>query len=329
MTSNPASERSADPTAWTASDIPALQGKVAVVTGANSGLGLVTAVELARHGAAVTLACRDTVRGATALNEVLAQAPDASVQLATLDLASLDSVRAFALEWLAGHADGLDILVNNAGVMAVPRSLTVDGYERQFATNHLGHFALTGLLLPALASRPGARVVTVSSNAHKFGRINFDDLDGGRGYSAWRFYGQSKLANLLFAFELQRRADAAGLLLLSLAAHPGTSRTSLVANGPAANASGLREKVTHWGAGMMSQSAEMGALPQLYAATAPGLAGGSYIGPNGFLELTGHPKQVTPTKTARDVGAAHRLWQASERMTGVAYLDGAEDGLTG
>ena len=321
MTSDPASERSADTTAWTARDIPPLLGKVAVVTGANSGLGLVTAVELARHGAAVTLACRDAARGGAALEAVRAQAPDASVQLATLDLASLDSVREFAQQWLADHAEGLDILVNNAGVMAVPRSVTVDGHERQFATNHLGHFALTGLLLPALASRPGARVVTVSSNAHKFGRIDFDDLDGAKKYGSWRAYGQSKLANLLFAFELQRRADAAALPLLSMAAHPGTSRTNLVASGPAAHTSGLREKVTHLGGSVMSQPAAMGALPQLYAATAPGVPGGAYVGPSGFLELKGHPRLVTPSKAARDTGAAERLWTVSEGLTGVEYLD--------
>lgn len=308
---------------WTASDIPDLSGRTAIVTGANSGLGLVTATELARHGAHVTLACRDVVRGQAALETVQAAATGTggSASLGTLDLASLDSVRAFAEGWLADHDSGLDILVNNAGVMAVPRSLTVDGYERQFATNHLGHFALTGLLLPALNARPGARVVSVSSNAHKFGRMNFDDLHGTKRYMSWTAYGQSKLSNLLFALELQRRADAASLPLLSLAAHPGTSRTELVANGPSSGSTGLRKSITESASKIMSQSAEMGALPQLYAATEPSIPGGSYVGPDGVFELMGHPKIVTPTKAARDLESASRLWSVSEDLTGVRYLD--------
>jgi len=306
---------------WTAADIPPLEGRTAIVTGANSGLGLVTALELARHGASVTLACRDSSKGEAALATVREQVSDADIELRILDLASQESVRFFAEGWLANHSAGLDLLVNNAGVMAVPRELTVDGFERQLATNHLGHFALTGLLLPALTARPGARVVSVSSNAHKFGRMSFEDLHGGKKYGSWRAYGQSKLANLLFSAELQRRADAAGLALLSIAAHPGSSRTSLVANGPASGTSGMREKVKHTFGGMMSQPAEMGALPQLYAATAPGVPGGVYIGPDGFMELKGHPRVVTANKAARDIESAHRLWVVSERLTGVSYLD--------
>ena len=307
---------------WTAADIPPLTGRRAIVTGANSGLGLVAATELARHGASVTLACRDTAKGEAALAQVKATAhPDAVVGLATLDLASLESVREFATAWLADHPEGLDIQINNAGVMAVPRSLTVDGFERQLGTNHLGHFALTGLLLPALTARPGARVVTVSSNAHKLGRMNFEDLQGARKYGAWRAYGQSKLANLLFAFELQRRADAATLPLLSIAAHPGFARTNLIASGPATASSGIVSSVTGAVSGVMSQSAEMGALPELFAATAPGVPGGTYIGPDGFMEQKGHPRTVSANKAARNVEAAHRLWEVSERLTGVSYLD--------
>jgi len=308
-------------TTWTATDIPSLSGRTALVTGANSGLGLVTALELARAGAAVTLACRDSGRGQAAVDSVRSEVPGADLHLAELDLSSLDSVREFSAAWLADHTGGLDILVNNAGVMAIPRQLTSDGHERQFATNHLGHFALTGLLLPALTARPGSRVVTVSSNAHKFGRMDFDDPHGARKYSAWRAYGQSKLANLLFAFELQRRADRAGLALVSVAAHPGTSATNLVSSGPASGATGLRRTITERGSRLMSQSAEMGALPQLYAATAPGVPGGVYVGPSGFLEMKGHPRVVQPTKAARDVEDAHRLWQVSERLTDVRYLD--------
>ena len=207
--------------AWTTADIPDLTGRTAVVTGANSGIGFGAAVELARHGAAVTLAARDPDRGADALARLRSEVPAATAELGRLDLADLASVRAFATGY---RPDGLDLLVNNAGVMAVPLRHTPDGFESQFGTNHLGHFALTGLLLPKLLARPGARVVTVTSGYHRIGRIDFTDLDARDRYRKWPAYAQSKLANLLFTFELQRRADTAGVELLALSAHPGTRR---------------------------------------------------------------------------------------------------------
>ena len=316
----------ASPSKWTTADIPDLTGLRAIVTGANSGLGLVTATELARHGASVTMACRDQVKGAAALATVQQTAPEADcVTMAALDLASLASVREFSAGLLAENSGGLDILVNNAGVMALPkRETTVDGFERQLGTNHLGHFALTGLLLPALEQRPGARVVSVSSNAHKFGSMNFDDLMSEQKYGSWRAYGQSKLANLLFALELARRVDLAKIALISVAAHPGFSDTNLVANGPASRTSGVASvlnSVTGFATKLMSQSAQMGALPQLYAAVAPGVPSGAYVGPDGLAERAGYPKVVTPTKAAQDTEAARRLWNISEELTGVSYLD--------
>ncbi len=218
---------------WTAADIPDLSGREAVVTGANSGLGFQTALELARHGARVVMACRDQGRGAQAVDRVRAAAPGAQVELGALDLAELASVRRFAA-WYRERREreGLDLLVNNAGVMAIPHRRTADGFEMQLGTNHLGHFALTGLLLPLLTARPGARVVTVSSIAHRAGWISFGNLQRERRYERWTAYGQAKLANLLFAFELQRRADAVGVDLLSMAAHPGYAATNLQAVGP-------------------------------------------------------------------------------------------------
>ncbi len=305
-------------TRWTASDIPDLSGRTAVVTGANSGLGLVTATELARHGAAVTMACRDPQRAARAIQQVFEAAPGAEVTLARLDLADLASVHAFVESWTAGHSDGLALLVNNAGVMAIPRGTTADGFERQIGTNHLGHFALTGLLLPVLRQRPDARVITVSSNAHKMGRIDLDDLQSQRSYRRWRAYGQSKLANLLFAAELQRRADAAGSALLSIAAHPGYAATNLTTAGPGSGSSLVATAMRAFDR-ILGQSAEQGALPQLYAATALGVPGGAYVGPDGFAEQRGYPALTRPNDAARDEVVAARLWDESERLTGVTF----------
>ena len=307
-------------TSWTADDIPALTGRRVVVTGANSGLGLVTAMELARHGAQVTMAVRDTTRGEAAAAGVRAVAPDAGhVEVRRLDLADLASVGSFADSWSQDHPDGLDLLVNNAGIMAIPRRLTADGFETQFGTNHLGHFALTALLFPALVAVPHARIVTVSSQAHRFGKMDFEDLMGERRYSAWGAYGQSKLANLLFTSELQRRIDIAGIPLKALAAHPGFARTNLQAVGPRERYGERATAVTSVMNRLLAQSAEMGALPQLFAATAPELPGGSYIGPDGFLEQRGHPTIVGRSAAAQDTAAARRLWQVSEELTGVVF----------
>ena len=292
---------------WSENDIPELSGKTAVVTGANSGLGYETAVALARHGAHVVLACRDEGRGNEALQRVRGDVPQASVELSLLDLADLTSVRKFA-EAYAGERDHLDILVNNAGVMALDtRRATADGFEMQLGTNHLGHYALTGLLLPQLQARPGGRVVSVTSFGHKVGRMNFDDLQWERSYRKWLAYGRSKLANLLFTFELDRRARAAGSSLIAAVAHPGYANTN------------LQSGTSFQWSNFMAQSAADGALPQLYAATAPDVQGGEFFGPGGFMEQRGAPKRVKAAKKGYDTESARRLWEVSEQLTGIAY----------
>jgi NAD(P)-dependent dehydrogenase (short-subunit alcohol dehydrogenase family) len=299
---------------WTAEQIPDQAGRTAVVTGANSGLGLATALELARAGAEVVLACRNVEKGEAALRSIREEVPEASVTLEALDLSDLASVRAFAERFSAEH-DALDLLINNAGVMAPPRRETADGFELQFGTNHLGHFALTGLLRDRLEGREDARVVTVSSTAHKYGRIRFDDLQAERRYRRWRAYGQSKLANVLFALELERRLRGSRSTVKSLAAHPGYAATNLQSAAPPAFDRAVMV-VTNL---LFAQSAAMGALPSLYAATRPNLDGGLYIGPDGFEQGRGHPKVVLPVKAGRDEETAKRLWSVSEELTGVSY----------
>jgi NAD(P)-dependent dehydrogenase (short-subunit alcohol dehydrogenase family) len=299
---------------WTADNIPDQHGRTAIVTGANSGLGRIVARELARHGARVIVATRDSAKGAEAAKAIKAAFPSATVEAAQLDLADLASVRGFADRIRAGNPH-IDLLINNAGVMAAPYRRTADGFELQLGTNHLGHFALTGLLLPLLHGRPDARVVTVSSNNHKGGQIRFDDLQGGGRYSRWGAYAQSKLANLLFAFELNRRLRAGGWRLISVAAHPGYSATNLQLSGPLAHERLLMRLSNR----LLAQPAEMGALPLLYAATAPDLPGGSYVGPDGPAEMRGHPVLVQATRRANDEESARRLWDISERLTGVTY----------
>jgi NAD(P)-dependent dehydrogenase (short-subunit alcohol dehydrogenase family) len=292
--------------------LPDQHGRTAVITGANSGIGLEAARELARAGAHVVLACRDTAKGAAAAETIRKEIPSAELDVAALDLASLDSVRAFAE--LYPH-ERLDLLINNAGVMAAPYTKTVDGFELQFATNHLGHFALAGLLLDKLLRTPGARVVTVSSTAHKMGRIDFDDLQSERSYRRWRAYGQSKLANLLFTFELDRRLRTTDADLLSVAAHPGYSATNLQF---AATPSRIERLASVMLNRVYAQSAERGAMPTLYAATAD-IPGGSFVGPDGFQEMRGAPKIVKSTRAARDPQTALRLWEVSEQLTGVHF----------
>jgi NAD(P)-dependent dehydrogenase (short-subunit alcohol dehydrogenase family) len=299
---------------WTVDRIPDQSGRTAVVTGANSGLGLVTARELARAGARVVLACRNLEKGGAAVREIEAQVSQPQLELEALDLASLDSVRGFAERFRERH-DGLDLLINNAGIMATPRRRTADGFELQFGVNHLGHFALTGLLIGALEGREDARVVTLSSTMHRTGRIAFDNLGGERRYFRWRAYGQSKLANLLFALELERRLRAAGSTVKSLAAHPGWAATNLQETGPPL----IDTLVMKVGNRVIAQSDDMGALPTLFAATEPGLPGGTYAGPDGPGEQRGHPKPVSPSRAARDEQVARRLWEVSEEMTGVRF----------
>jgi NAD(P)-dependent dehydrogenase (short-subunit alcohol dehydrogenase family) len=303
---------------WTTDDIPDLTGRTAVVTGANSGLGFESALALARAGADVVLACRDQAKGSAALDRIVASVPDATVSLAPLDLADLASVAAFATAF-AGDHDGLDILLNNAGVMAIPRRETADGFEMQFGTNHLGHFALTAHLLDRLLARPGARVVTVSSAVAQMGRIRFDDLQGTGKYGKWSAYSQAKLANQLFALELDRRASGHGIDLISVAAHPGYAATNLQSVGPQMSGSSLMERLTDVGNKIFGQSAAGGALPSLYGATAPGVTGGHYFGPGGFMAQRGAPKEVSFVKAAKNPVVARRLWEVSEELTGVTF----------
>ena len=303
---------------WTADELPDLSGRTMVVTGGNSGIGFEAARELARHGARVVLACRDVGRAEAARERIAAERPAASPEVLELDLSSLDSVRKFAERYRQEH-DRLDVLCNNAGVMAIPLRRTADGLEMQFGTNHLGHFALTGLLLERLLATPAARVVNVSSTAHRIGRMRFDDLQSERSYGKWRAYGQSKLANLLFSFELQRRLEAAGADVICTACHPGYAATNLQTAGPRMEGSGWMEGVMNLGNRLFAQSAAMGALPTLYAAAAPGVRGGDYIGPDGFMENAGHPKRVGTHARARDRAAAARLWEVSVELTGVDY----------
>jgi NAD(P)-dependent dehydrogenase (short-subunit alcohol dehydrogenase family) len=304
---------------WTAAAIPSLAGLRAVVTGANSGLGYETALALAAHGAQVTMAVRDTAKGDAAAQQIRAQAPQASIEVRRLDLADLASIDEFAWLWRESHPDGLDMLINNAGIMAIPRRETADGFEMQLGTNHLGHFALTGRLLDAI--RPEGRIVTVSSQAHRMGRMDFDDLMGERKYGAWRAYGQSKLANLLFMRGLAECLERAGSTVASIGAHPGFASTHLQAVAPEMKGRGWQVKIMDGVNKVMAQSAAMGALPTLYAATFPAIRSGDYVGPDGFGEQRGHPKLVGMNASARDDEAANRLWTVSEELTGVRYLD--------
>ena len=304
---------------WTAEDMPDLKDQTIVVTGGNSGIGLEAARQFARKSARVVLACRDLTKAKTAAAEIERDAPGATVEPMRLDLASLDSVRRFVAELTTAHRQ-LHVLCNNAGVMAIPYARTADGFEMQFGTNHLGHFALTGLLLERLLATPGARVVSVSSGAHRMGKIRFEDLQWETGYGKWRAYGQSKLANLLFTFELQRRLEAAKAAVIGVACHPGYAATNLQAVGPRLQGSSFLEGLMQVGNSLFAQSAAMGALPTMYAATAKQVRGGEYFGPDSIGELWGHPKAVECSSAARDREVASRLWKVSEELTGVTYL---------
>lgn len=304
-------------TRWTADDVPDQTGRTALVTGANSGLGLHTALGLARKGARVVMACRDPERGQDALERVRNQAPTGQVELLALDLADLSSVR-HAADEAAERLSSLDLLVNNAGVMALPYRSSADGFEMQIATNHLGPFALTGQLLPLLRAAAEPRVVTTSSELHRIGSISLDRLSPDRGhYRRWGAYGQSKLANLLFTRELQHRSDAAGWGLLCVAAHPGYAATNLQTAGMSGNLVGsLLAKV---GNAVIAQSEAMGALPQLYAATMPDVSPDDYWGPDGPGHTRGYPSRQSAKKAAYDDETARRLWERSQELTGVVY----------
>jgi protochlorophyllide reductase len=297
---------------WTEADIPDQSGRLALVTGANSGLGLETARALAARGARVLLACRDPGRGEQARQALLPIA-SAGVEVLAMDLADLTSV-ARAAEQVATKHGQLDLLINNAGVMAPPRRLSRQGFELQFAVNHLGHFALTQALLPLLKARAGARVVHVSSGAHYFGRIAFDDLQGERRYDAWAAYAQSKLANVMTALELQQQLEASDSAVLSVAAHPGLARTNLQPTSVAARGSRMEGLAYRW-MDPLFQSAAMGALPQLYAATASGVRGGEFFGPGGLANLKGYPARCRLAASTRDAAQRQRLWLLSQELS--------------
>lgn len=294
--------------AWTEADVPDQTGRVAIVTGANTGIGFETARVLAERGAEVVLACRDAGKGEAAAQRIRDAAPAAAVAFEALDLANLDSVAAFA-ERFSSTRPRLDLLINNAGVMVPPPGRTEQGFELQFGINHLGHFALTGRLLPSLAATPGARVVNVASLAHRIGRIAFEDLQFDLGYEPWPAYGQSKLANLLFTLGLQARFEAAGMDVLAVAAHPGWTGTDLQRNSPFAKLMGP----------LLAMRPAQGALPTLRAAVDPGARPADYFGPDGFQEMRGHPVRVGRSRAALDVPASKRLWEESELLTDVRY----------
>ena len=313
---------------WTAAGMPDLKNKTAVITGANSGIGYEAALAMAGKGAQIVLAVRDLKKGQAAVEMIRQQHPQAALVVMPLDLAELSSVRRFAADFQEKHTH-LDMLINNAGVMAIPFAQTVNGFEMQFGVNHLGHFALTGLLLPAILHTPGARVVTVSSITHLKGKIDFDNLNGLQGYHPKNAYSQSKLANLLFAYELQRRLAAAGTPLseaplseapaISVAAHPGYSSTNLQMVGPQHTGSYLGELLWRFLNATVAQKASMGALPILYAAASPDVRGGDYIGPDGRGGIRGYPTKVRSSPQSYDEAAAKRLWDVSEEMTGVEW----------
>ncbi len=304
---------------WTAEQIPDQSGRVALVTGANSGLGLQTAKALAGAGATVLLGCRNPARAEAAIEEIRELAPDADLELIELDLADLDSVARAAAE-VKTRSGPLDLLINNAGVMAPPRMETADGFELQFGTNHLGHFALTGLLLDKLLGAEAPRVVSLASMAHRQGKMDFEDLNWERSYSRWPAYGRSKLANLMFTFELDRRLRAKNSKLMALACHPGYAATNLQTSGPGEGALGLVFKPAMLIANLfLAQSDAMGALPTLYAATADAATGSNYVGPDGLGEARGHPTLVGCSGRALDEDDQRRLWEASVELTGAAY----------
>ncbi len=304
---------------WIAADMPDLTGKVIIVTGANSGIGYESAKEFARKGAQTILACRSMEKAQAALDQIQAEIPNAPVEIMYLDLASLESVRKF-VDQFKTKFDRLDVLMNNAGIMMVPYGTTEDGFERQLGTNHLGHFALTGLLIDLLMNTSNSRVVNISSNGHRFGTMEFDNLmfEGGTGYSPMSAYGRSKLANLLFTYELQRRFEATGVSTIATAAHPGISDTNLADH-----------MLDRWHLGVFKpamslfvQSAAMGALPSIRAAVDSNVMGGEYFGPHGPRESRGYPVIVQSGAASHNLADAKKLWQVSEELTGVRYLAG-------
>jgi NAD(P)-dependent dehydrogenase (short-subunit alcohol dehydrogenase family) len=317
VSSIPGSEATGGAT-WSTGDIGDLTGRVALVTGANSGIGYQTVRALADHGAHVIMACRDEEKARRARDKLESELDRSSLELLSLDLADLVSVHRAATRVLATHAR-LDILVNNAGVMGTPYRQTADGFELQTATNHLGHFALTGLLLDRIVTTERARVVTVSSHMHRVGRLELDDVAGATPRNTWVTYGASKLANLLFTAELTRRLTGEGLPTLAVAAHPGWTRSNLAGSGVALGTSRVRRKLGRTAGATLGQSAAAGALPVLCAATSSSVRAGMYVGPARLFGLVGPPRIDQPSRRARDMTVAAALWSASEELTGVHY----------
>lgn len=303
---------------WIDRNVPDLSGKTFLVTGANSGLGKETSRLLARRGAHVVMACRNLGKAEQAADDIRKQEPKASLEIRELNLASLANIASFAEGFLADH-QRLDVLINNAGVMALPYRTTEDGFEMQFGTNHLGHFALTGRLIRLLLGTEKSRVVTVSSHAHRMGKIRFRDLQWTGGYQRWLAYGQSKLANLLFTLELQRRFEGIGSSCRATAAHPGYAATELALAGPRMEGSSVMEKLVSTANSAVAQDAAMGSLPTLQAATLGNARGGEYFGPGGLLGLKGAPVAAKPSSQARNAKTAQRLWDVSVELTGVAF----------
>lgn len=303
---------------WTEANIPDLAGKTIVVTGANSGLGLETTRLLSGRGAHVVMACRTSSKAETAMTQIRARDPKASLEFIALDLADLASVRAFAAAFEDAHPK-LDVLINNAGVMALPRTETADGFEMQLGTNHLGHFALTGALMPRLLETSAARVVTVSSLMHKVGSMRFEDLHGRRGYDKWRAYSQSKLANLLFCYELDRRLRNVDADVRSVAAHPGYSSTNLQGVGPRLSGSKLAGRFYEFTNRLVAQPARMGAMPSVFAAVGEPVGGGGFFGPEGVGQVRGYPVRVESNRASHEEVSAQRLWMMSIEATGETY----------
>ena len=303
---------------WSEDNIGDQSGRIALITGANSGIGFEAARALAQHGAHVVLACRNPGKAAEAQDAIDAVASSGTTEVLIIDMGDLESIADAAAKFSAAH-DRLDLLVNNAGLMATPEQKTAQGFEMQFGVNHLGPVALTAPLLPRLLATEGSRVVAISSNGHKMGRMNFDDLMGREKYSAWGAYFQSKLANLLFTRELQRRLGEAGASTIAVAAHPGGSRTNLGHESSGGVLGALFKGLRPVADRVMSQSAAMGALPTLRAAVGEGVNGGDYFGPSGFGELKGHAMEVGQTRRAQSADDARRLWDKSVELTGADY----------
>ncbi len=304
---------------WTYNDIPSQEGRLAIVTGANSGLGYFTTKGLAEKGCEVIMACRNISKGADAKKALLKEKPEMKLEVMELDLADLDSVRAFAGKFREKY-NQLDLLINNAGLMAIPRRMTRDGFEMQFGVNHLGHFALTALLFDMLRATTGSRIVSVSSAAHKVGEIRFEDINWEKGYQKWRAYGMSKLANIHFTYELADRISSLAIDVKVLAAHPGYSDSSLIEKGPEMNGRKILVKAVKFANRIFAQSTAMGALPTLYAATSSDAQHLGYYGPGGLAEMRGYPQRVYPSSKKLSKDVQEQLWDLSESMTGIKFL---------